>query len=277
MPDLPFTNNPRSKTGTLTFLKLGGPLIPDKTRPPTPHPEVIARLEGEIAAACRRDPALRLVLGHGSGSFGHVPARRYATRQGVRSREDWQGFIEVWREAAALNRLVVDALAEAGLPAMPFQPSASVIAGAGRVFSWDVRPLRMALESGLLPVVYGDVIFDLQRGGTILSTEDLFDYLAEQLRPRRVLLAGLEQGVWADFPRCTHLVDEITPQNWEQIAPALGGSAATDVTGGMASKVQQSLALAQAIPGLEVRIFSGVTPGMIERALGGETVGTVIC
>jgi isopentenyl phosphate kinase len=276
MPDSSFTNNPGSKIEKLTFLKLGGSLITDKTRPHTPRPDVITRLAGEIAVACRRDPALRLVLGHGSGSFGHVPARRYATRQGVRSRADWQGFVEVWREAAALDRLVVDALAQAGLPAIPFQPSAGITARDGRVSSWDVTPLRLALEAGLLPVVYGDVIFDLQRGGTILSTEDLFDYLAEQLRPQQVLLAGLEQGVWADFPRCTHLVNEITTQNWEQVAPVLGGSAATDVTGGMDSKVQQGLALARAVPGLEVRIFSGVMPGMVERVLGGEAVGTVI-
>ncbi len=276
MPDSFFTDEPQAKIENLTFLKLGGSLITDKTRPHTPRPEVIARLAEEVAAACRRAPALRLVLGHGSGSFGHVPARRYATRQGVHSREGWLGFVEVWREAAALDRLVVDALAEAGLPAIPFQPSASVTAHDGKVLAWDVTPLHRALEAGLLPVVYGDVIFDLERGGTILSTEDLFDFLARQLRPQRVLLAGLEQGVWADFPQCTRLVSEITPENWQQVAPFLGGSAATDVTGGMFSKVQQSLALARTIPGLEARIFSGVMPGMVERALNGEPVGTVI-
>lgn len=56
----------------------------------------------------------------------------------------------------------------------------------------------MALANGILPVVYGDVVFDEVRGGTILSTEDLFQHLAHQLHPERVLLAGLEAGVWAD-------------------------------------------------------------------------------
>lgn len=261
---------------TLQFLKLGGSLITDKNRPHTPRLDVLARLAGEIAAAKRRFPELRLVLGHGSGSFGHVPAQRYNTRQGVHTQTEWQGFIEVWRDAAALNRFVLDAFAEADLPAMAFPPSASLIARDGRVESWDISPLIAALQVGLIPVVYGDVVFDRARGGTIFSTEDLFDDLARKLRPGRILLAGLEPGVWADYPRCTHLATEITPENLAQIMPALGGSAATDVTGGMYSKVQQSLALVQATPGLEVRIFSADTPGMILRALAGEPLGTLI-
>jgi isopentenyl phosphate kinase len=112
------------------------------------------------------------------------------------------------------------------------------------------------------------------RGGTILSTEDLFEHLARHLHPERILLAGIEEGVWADFPACTRLIPEITPQNIPEVAPALGGSTATDVTGGMASKVKQSLALVQEIPGLEIGIFSGQKPGLLKNALLGATAGT---
>lgn len=258
----------------LQFLKLGGSLITDKMRPHTPRPETLARLAEEIAAARAADPSLRLVLGHGSGSFGHVPARRYGTRQGVRSAEDWRGFVAVWDEAAALNRLVLAALAAAGLAALPFPPSAAALARAGKLAEWHTAPLEAALQAGLLPVVYGDVVFDAAWGGTILSTEDLFEALAQRLRPQQVLLAGLEAGVWADYPHCTQLVERVTPANVETLA--LYGSAAADVTGGMASKVHQSLALAQSLPGLKVLIFSGQTPGNVQRALSGEGMGTQV-
>src|SRR5512143_3022207 len=105
-------------TPSLVFLKWGGSLITDKSRPHTPRLEVLARLAQETAAALVQDPGLRLVLGHGSGSFGHVPARRYGTRSGVYTPEEWRGFTEVWKEAAALDRLVLDALHAAGLPAL---------------------------------------------------------------------------------------------------------------------------------------------------------------
>jgi isopentenyl phosphate kinase len=120
------------------------------------------------------------------------------------------------------------------------------------------------------------VIFDNARGGTILSTEDLFGHLARKLRPEHILLAGLEHGVWADFPTCTRLLAVITPESLPDVAPVLGGSSATDVTGGMASKVGQSLSLIEEIPGLEVLIFSGEIAGVVKDALLGARVGTLL-
>ena len=119
-------------------------------------------------------------------------------------------------------------------------------------------------------------LFQRARGGTILSTEDQFAHLARQLRPRRLLLAGIETGVWYDFPACTQLVSEVNPENIARILPSLGGSEAVDVTGGMASKVQQMLELAKGIQGLEVLIFSGKLPGTVQRVLGGAQDGTLI-
>ncbi len=258
------------------FVKLGGSLITDKGKPHTALHAVLARLAGEIAAARRERPELRLLLGHGSGSFGHVPAQKYATRDGVRTPAQWLGFSEVWSEARALNQVVVEALLAAGLPVIAFPPSAAVTAADGALDGWDLAPLRAALAAGLLPLVNGDVIFDRVRGGTILSTEELFVHLAGQLNPARILLAGIEDGVWADFPACTRLIPTITPQNIAEIEQTLGGSAATDVTGGMLSKVRTMLELTSGLPDLEVLIFSGRQPGLLQQALGGARPGTRI-
>jgi isopentenyl phosphate kinase len=260
----------------LVFLKLGGSLITDKSRAHTLRPDVLERAAFEIAAAIQADPELKLLLGHGAGSFAHVPADRWKTRQGVRTPDEWRGFLQVWSEADELNRLVLDALQHARVGALAFPPSAGVIAQDGQVFSWDIAPIEAALRSHIVPVVYGDVIFDLERGGTILSTEELFIHLAHQLRPQRLLLAGIEEGVWADYPERTELVREITPQNFGQILSRLQGSAAVDVTGGMESKVRTMLGLVEAIPGLEVQIFAGTESQMIQRALSGVQIGTRI-
>lgn len=260
----------------LIFLKLGGSLITDKHQPRTPRQDVLDRLADEIGAVWREQNGLRLVLGHGSGSFGHVPARKYGTRQTVQSREEWIGFAEVWYEAQLLNRLVMDALVRAGLPAIAISPVSSAIAHDGRVQDWNLDPVQQSLQAGLLPVLYGDVAFDTFRGGTILSTEDLFGHLAVMLRPKRILLAGIEAGVWEDFPACTRLVPEIRPENYGEVSVLLSGSTATDVTGGMASKVQSSLELVGRVPGLQVIIFSGEAPGSLTSVLAGSTDGTLI-
>ncbi len=260
----------------LILLKLGGSLITDKTRPRTPRRDVMMRLAEEIRAALDGDKNLRVVLGHGSGSFGHVPAKKYGTRQGVDTAEGWHGFAEVWYEARGLNSIVLDALHQTGLPAVSFPPSGAVTARRGSVTHWNLSPLRAALGAGLFPVVFGDVVFDETLGGTILSTEDIFTHLAKELHPKHILLTGLDAGVWADYPHCEQIIPKITAHSWASVAPALGGSAATDVTGGMAGKVESMLMLAAKYPGLEISIFSGAQPGNLQTALQGQRLGTRI-
>jgi isopentenyl phosphate kinase len=269
-------DDPLENSGSLTLLKLGGSLITEKTKPRTLRPRVLTRLTEEIAAALEKRPSMQLILGHGAGSFAHVSADRHGTRKGVSTPEQWRGFAEVWWDAAILNHLVMEALLDAGVPAMALSPSASVTAQEGQVSRWDLGPLKSALEGGLLPVVHGDVIFDTQLGGTILSTEDLFMHLARQLHPERLLLAGIEPGVWEDYPDRSRIIKEITPDNFEDIAPILGASVATDVTGGMESKVVQCVHLTQELPQLEIMIFSGEERGGLLEVLLGSRQGTLI-
>jgi isopentenyl phosphate kinase len=260
----------------LTFLKLGGSLITDKDCPHTARPEVIRRLGEEILAARQMNPEMQLIIGHGSGSFGHVPAKKYDTRNGVDTTEKWLGFQEVWQEARTLNQIVLDILSKAGLPVLSFPPSAAITTLSGQVQTWDISPLRAALAAGLIPLIYGDVIFDNAQGGTILSTEELFFHLTPILSPQRILIAGIEFGVWQDYPSRTTLLKTITPSTFAGIASSLGGSQSVDVTGGMLAKVKSMVDLAESNPGLEVLIFSGGQKNLLTTALNGQNPGTRI-
>ena len=263
----------------LVFLKLGGSLITDKSLPFSPRFNKLAEIATELAAALKSQPGLSLVLGHGSGSFGHTAANQYHTRDGVGAgspRHYWDGFAEVWFQASALNRFVMDELHSSEIPCLALAPVSALVADNGQVSAWNLTPLKTALAAGLVPVVYGDVVFDSARGGTILSTEDLFVHLARELHPQRVLLAGLEPAVWADFPGRQQRVETLTPASFDAIKANVGASHAADVTGGMESKVRQMLDLVQEIPGLSVQIFSGEPLGNIQKALAGETPGTII-
>jgi isopentenyl phosphate kinase len=260
----------------LIFLKLGGSLITDKTVPFTPRKDKIASLAGIIARTLQSRPGLSLVLGHGSGSFGHTAAEKHGTRQGAKSPEEWAGFAEVWYQASTLNRHVMDALNLAGIKAVALAPISSITARERRVIRWDLEPLRRALNAKILPVIYGDVVFDEVRGGTILSTEDLFGHLASELQPKSILIAGLEEGVWADFPDRKLVVDRITPESFSSIKQRVGAGLGADVTGGMESKVGQMLEVVKANPKIKVQIFSGEDPENLQKALNGEKIGTLI-
>ncbi|HZW05256.1 MAG TPA: hypothetical protein VFF68_15090, partial [Anaerolineaceae bacterium] len=142
--------------------------------------------------------------------------------------------------------------------------------------SWDVTPIQAALDAGLIPLVNGDVAFDTRLGGTIVSTEDVFFFLAQKLKPQRILLSGIEPGVWADYPARQRVIEQIDAQSLAEITAQIGGSAATDVTGGMAEKVRVMVSLAQQVPGLEIVVFSGLEAGNVQAALLGEEMGTVL-
>ena len=256
------------------FLKLGGSLITDKDQPYTAKIDLLHQLANEIKSSY--DYNFHLVIGHGSGSFGHQAGKKYGTRNGVHSQEDWFGFLDVWKQARALNQIVIDALTSAGLPVLPFPPVSSVLSNQREVVQWDTKPIAFALSKGLIPVIYGDVIFDQSMHGTILSTEELFQALADTISPDRVLIAGIEKGVWQDFPACTTLIEKITPGNFQKQNQHIHGSNAVDVTGGMAEKVNQMLNLVQLHPQLIVQIFSAEKPQDLSSVLAGERKGTII-
>lgn len=263
------------------FLKLGGSLITDKTQVEQVLPEVLARAAGEVARALRDAPGLRLVLGHGSGSFGHVVASRYGTRDGVHGAEAWMGFARVAEAAARLNRLVVGAFLAAGVPAWSVQPSAGGWCAEGRIVHWRSQPFEMALARGLVPLAYGDVMLDEAQGGTIASTEELFAWLVARLQPARVILAGTVDGVYSADPLTDGAAEPwplITPAGLPGLQASLGRSHGVDVTGGMLSKVTEMCALVEAYPQLEVRLVSGLRPGALYAALLGlpEAGGTLI-
>lgn len=273
----------------LIFAKLGGSLITDKQHRSTPRMATLRRLAKELQAALEsgqdtpidsgesRSRRFRLVLGHGSGSFGHWEASRYGTRSGVRTDEEWHGFARVSAAALQLNRLVTESFVEAGVPVLSLQPSASALAERGSIKRLELDPLERALARGLVPLVFGDVAFDDEIGATILSTEDLFVHLARVLRPSWILLLGNAPGV-LDDQRQT--ISEITPASYPAVQRQLGGSGYTDVTGGMADKVHRMVALVEEQPDLRVRILSGNKPGNFRQALldpEGHPTGTLIC
>jgi isopentenyl phosphate kinase len=274
-------------TKEIIFLKLGGSLITDKDKPYTPRLDKLKDLALEIKTVLDSTPELVLILGHGSGSFGHTAAKKYGTRDGVKPSpltplpqqgegDYWKGFAEVRFQAAELTRYVMQTLLEADVPAVPFSPSSSMVSNNRKVTSHNILAIRKALAARLLPVVHGDVAFDETLGGTILSTEDVFGFLAEQFPPTRILLAGIEAGVWEDFPARTRLVKQIQLADYEKMRAGISGSASTDVTGGMKAKVEEMLELIQKNKGLTVQIFSAEENGTLTRALKGENVGTLL-
>ena len=230
----------------LVFLKLGGSLITEKGRREALRPDVIDRVSREIAQALKSQPTLRLVLGHGSGSFGHYAAEEYGVHRGHLA--DWRGYAVTSAAAQRLNRLVADALLEWGVPVVSVQPSASSLCRQGVLTKMSACPISVLLDRGLVPLIYGDVSLDEAQGCAIVSTEQLFVYLAEYLCPDRIVVAGEVHGVFTADPQCDRgasPIREITSLNVDRVAELMKASRGVDVTGGMLGKVRTLFGLVE--------------------------------
>lgn len=266
----------------IVLVKLGGSLITDKRGEAEARHEVIGRLAREIAEA---DLGGRLILGHGSGSFGHVAAKQHGVSAAGSAKEDGAdparptpvGAAVVQDQAARLHRLVVAALVDAGAAPFSLPPSAWMTAHGGRPRRAFLDPLLAALEQGFTPVVYGDVVTDDVWGASILSTETVLHDLVLRLRRRgelgirRQLWLGETAGVW---DRDGETLPEITVQTFGDALRAVQPTAGTDVTGGMELRLRTARELARL--GVESWIVDGREPGLLADALAGRPVpGTV--
>jgi len=261
------------------LVKLGGSLITDKGRKATARPRVIARLAREIAAA-RPHLEEKLILGHGSGSFGHMAAARHGLGKGPYTppessgeHQRLRGIAETLDQAAQLHRQVIAALLEAREVPFGWAPSAALGGRAGRPAGGGrIDSLLSALNLGLLPVVYGDVVLDHLWGASIFSTEVVVQYLVGRLRRRnvrvrRLLWCGETDGLYDAAGKTIAVID---PSNHAHARAQIGGTEGTDVTGGMHLRLETTRTLAEA--GIESWLINGKTPGLLEAALRGEAV-----
>lgn len=250
-----------------TIIKLGGSLITNKNVERSYQAPIVERLADEIYRAYHQLPNLRLIMGHGSGSFRHFSAKRHNTINGVTTPEGWIGFAEVAHVASELNRLVTNTLRQADLPVLSLQPSASAIATDGVIAQMSLNQVHNALDHRLIPLLYGDVALDTVRGGTIVSTETILAYLCQNMPVKQVFLLGEVAGV---LDRQGEVIPHITADNINHYQSALQGSSGVDVTGGMLSKVHDMLAIAQSQPDLAIHIIDGRQSGLLFEALTGN-------
>jgi len=243
----------------LVLVKLGGSVITDKSKPFTARGGVIDRL-GKIIKTKFVSSELDLIVGHGSGSFAHVPAAKYQTHKGLINNKSVRGFCETSDAAVQINRIVIKHLLDLKINVASFSPL-SFIHPPKVLFSH----IQNAMSIGIVPVVYGDLIMNKARGFEIYSGEKTLDLLAVKLKKfySKVTIIYYTDtfGVYDDMG---HTIPLVTPKNFNEIKKFLLGSGNTDVTGGMIHKVEESLSLVQKI-NAEVYIANGLRGGKFTK------------
>ena len=251
-------------------LKLGGSVITHKEKPLKPNLPAIRRLAKEIASA-KLDS---LILVHGGGSFGHPLAKRYRIKEGYNGKaSQLLGFAKTHEAMVALNKLVVDALIKEKIPAVAVSPSSLIITKSERIHSFPLESLTKLLQLGFVPVLFGDAVFDLDRGFTILSGDQLIAYLAIHYKAERIIVGVDVDGLCTGDPKANKeakLFDYIKLEELPTVMRKIEETKTRDVTGGMSNKVQEIISAVE--ESISVFLINAAKPNRLYKSLKNEPV-----
>ncbi len=255
----------------LILVKLGGSLITDKEKPYTSKPGVISRLAKEIKKS--QSLGYRILISHGSGSFGHTLASRYKTADGIKKRKDVLGLCLVQQDAMMINRIVNGIFLKNKINCLTFVPSSFTYAQNKKLERILIDPIITALKYDIIPIVFGDIILDAELGCCIFSGEKTLKNLSSALIKRgfkieKVIYCGLTDGVYDSKGKT---VKVLTPKKLKKLKQDIGASDGIDVTGGMIHKVDEAIKMAE--KGMETLIINGRIAGNLEKAILGKNVG----
>jgi isopentenyl phosphate kinase len=258
------------------FIKIGGSAITDINKEGTAKKEEIKRLLKEIKPCLDKK---RVLIGHGSGSFAHVPAHKYKVNLGLIEKNSTYGAAVTQNAAAKLHRIVIECAIEEGLSPFSFSPSTASLAEGGRIFDWDTSPIEKAFDLGFLPMTYGDVVLDNKQGVCIASTEEVFRALSNKIKPNKLIIGTDVDGIFDKDPKLSSdakLIENVNKNNIDQVLNYSGKSTKIDVTGGMKSKVSYLYNISKET-GAICQIVNLQKIGRLSDAvLGNKVVGTII-
>ncbi|MCX8174370.1 MAG: isopentenyl phosphate kinase [Thermoplasmata archaeon] len=255
----------------MQIIKLGGSVITDKKRYCRFRKQVVGKIAGELKRAA--DAGEKFVIVHGAGSFGHIKAREYQLNLGRNPKigDQHLGFARVHLDVRTLNLKIMECLNKHGISAVSLPPLSIALNSAGKLKVLDVGAFERALSNSLVPVTFGDVVFDEKLGFSICSGDDLTLKLGAHFLPERVIFVCDVPGVYADFPPKKHtaILKEISPSDISNLSKA---NPEFDVTGGIFGKIQKCFTFLEERKTTEIWVISGRNFDNFRNALIGKDI-----
>lgn len=257
----------------MIILKLGGSLLTDKKKKFSIRTGLLERVAREISLGARE----QIIIVHGGGSFGHPVASQYKIHLGFMDDSQLKGVAETRKSMQKLNLMVMEALIAGNLNVVAVQPSANFIMENNRIATGNTEILKGFLHLKMIPVLFGDVVLDRNKGFGILSGDQIISWLSQEFHSHKIILATDVDGVFDGDPKKdkdSRIISEISLENYKSVLENLGGQKG-DVTGGIKGKVIELIELAN--KGHSSIIINAMVEDRLKKVLLGEAViGTKI-
>ncbi len=261
----------------LVIIKLGGSVVSDKSKSRGVfRKKIVERLAGEILKAKKvRD--FDLIIVHGAGSFGHPVAKKYNLHKGYLGPKSSEGFVLTKKAMFELSMLIWELLSKIGLNSCVVEPSAVIVAVGGKINTFNTEFIENLLSKNIVPVLFGDAVFDEKMGVSIISGDLMVSYLANKFKADKVIFVSDVDGVFDKNPKVykdAKLIGEVNEKNYKEIIKNMDIYNKNDISGEMKGKI---LTIRDALGNTKVEIINGFKPDSLVNSLTKRlTVGTVI-
>lgn len=248
----------------MNIIKLGGSVITDKAKEFYFKEKIMDNLSKQI-----KKSEENTIIVHGAGSFGHILAEKYDLNNGFTNKDQIIGFSKTLEKVQTLSTYVLKALQKQNLPAVSIPPHSILTLDNHIPDKIDYSIFEKYLETGFLPVTFGDVVIDKKLGFSICSGDLLMILLAKHFKPKKVIYVIDEDGLYTQNPKIhknANFIEETNIKDLNKLATTLDNH--SDVTGGMAGKIKTIKEISKI--GIDTILLNGNKPDLLYKVLVGE-------
>lgn len=255
-------------------LKLGGSLITDKSKPYKLRTKVLNSVSTEIKNCIEEHLIDRLVVVHGVGSYGHPPVIQYKLYKGFIDSTQLLPMSMTQKKVNELREAVTVSLQKQELPVNLLHVSSMSVASQGQLTSIQLDPVMGFLKIGMVPLLGGDLVYDLKMGFSVCSGDQVAVLLARELKATDLIFATDVSGIYNKEPKTNPDAKLIPEIKLSQMDSMLALASETgDASGAMKGKILSIKSLGEAINnGLNVGIISMMKSGSLKNFLRGESL-----
>jgi isopentenyl phosphate kinase len=257
----------------LTILKLGGSILTRKYQDGEFDSVITDRLAREIKQALTKSPQ-RLILIHGAGGEVHRLAHQFNLQTGAKNPEQIDGALITHYAVRELTQQLLPILIKHELPIVPLPTNSMFMVKNGQPEVSGATLIKQALDTGLIPLLSGDMVFNDQVNFSILSGDQIAAILAKEFDAKKIIFASDVDGLYNSDPKTDPQAKLIERAELSSIDTTPTAPSSIDITNQMLGKIAALMKDNNKIP---VQILNGLVAGRLEQALTGEPiVGTVI-
>ena len=161
---------------------------------------------------------------------------------------------------------IYNSFVKENIPVVLLFPSAEVVTKNGKIIS-GLDNLLNFISLGNIPLIIGDIVYDTEKGATILSPDALLNYSLKKIKPAKVIIATDIDGIF-ELHNNAKIIREITFETWKKWEEDYKKTIPDDITGGMLLRMKILIEIAK--KDIDIFIVNGNYPERIEKILIGK-------